>query len=171
VVRLIKGFLRLGIRLGLIAGIGFALFKLVKGRRAEYGSPSADWAPAPAPNPNLPKPVPEPELITPVELHELIEKKAAEKAEAVAVEKPSAQPVPGAVALVGESAVKKTRPPAKKAAAKKAAEPAAAGPVKKVAPKKAAAAKKAAPAAEAEKAPVAPKKAAPVKKAAKKPEQ
>ncbi len=150
---MIRRTLRFGIRLGLLAGIGLALFKLVKGRRSasEYGSPSADWAPAPAApahNPNLPKPVPEPELVTPVELHEIIEKKATVKAE------PDPAPSP-AVALVGESAVKK---------AAKAAPPAAAGPVKKVAPKKAAAKKAPAPAAEVT---PAAKKPTPVKKAPK----
>jgi peroxiredoxin Q/BCP len=165
----IRRTLRFGFRLGLLAGIGFALFKLVKGRQgvSEFGSPSADWAPPPAPNPNLPKPVPEPPLITPVELEEIIEKKAAEKA-APPVTEPVAEPEPnpGAeiIALVTDPPAKKA--PAKRAPAKKAAAPAADGPVKKVAPKKAPAKKAATPAAAAE-APAAPAKKA-TKKAAKK---
>ena len=168
---MIRRTLRFSFRLGLLAGIGFALFKLVKGRQgvSEYGSPSADWAPPPVPNPNLPKPVPEPPLITPVELEEIIEKRAAGKT-APPVAEPGAEPAPNTgaeiIALVTDPPTKKA--PAKRAPAKKAAAPAADGPVKKVAPKKAAAKKAAAPA--AAEAPAAPvlKKATPAKKAAKK---
>ena len=137
---MIRRLLRFGFRLGLLAGIGLALFKLVQGRRAaEVGSPSPDWAPAPAPNPNLPRTPPEPELVKPAMLEEIVEKKKATV---------PAEPVPAPAA--GESVVKK-KAPAKKAPAKKAA------------PKKAAAKKTAA----AQKTPVA-KKTAPVKKATKK---
>ena len=135
---MIRRTLRFGIRLGLLAGIGLALFKLIQGRRSasELGSPSADWAPTPvpAPNPNLPKTPPEPELVKPVMLEEVIEKKAAAPSlpPEVTIEPPPA-PAP------------KKASPAKKAAAKKAAAPAAAGPEKKVAPEKAPVAKKAAP--------------------------
>ncbi|MEO7443114.1 MAG: hypothetical protein ABIW46_06235, partial [Acidimicrobiales bacterium] len=121
---MIRRTMRLAIRLGLLGGIGFALFKVAKDRRAafEYGSPSADWTPTPAPapasNPNLPKPVPEPPLVTPVELVEILEKKAAGK---TATPEPAPAPVPPsappAVALVGESAVRRT-PSAKTPAAK-----------------------------------------------------
>lgn len=135
---MIRRTMRLGIRLGLVAGIGLALFKLIQGRRSasEYGSPSADWAPPPAPNPNLPKTPPEPELVKPVMLEEVIEKKAAAPAPPpeVTIEPPPPAPAP----------VLKKVAPVKKAAVKKAAAaPAAAGPVKKVAPKKAAPVKKA----------------------------
>jgi hypothetical protein len=136
---MIRKTLRLVIRLGVLAGLGLALFKFVQGRRsADYGRPSTDWAPAPAPavNPNLPRTPPDPPLVQPAMLEEIIEKKKA------VVEAPApAAPAPPAAA--GEPVVKKAPAP-KKAAAKKApaakkAEPAAAGPVKKVAPKKAAA--------------------------------
>lgn len=147
---MIRRLLRFGFRLGLLAGIGLALFKLVQGRRAaEVGSPSPDWAPAPVPNPNLPRTPPEPELVKPAMLEEIIEKKAAGRSEPAET--------PPAAATADVPAVKK------KAPAKKVAEPPAAGPVKKAAPKKVAAKK--APA--AQKTPVA-KKAAPVKKATKK---
>ncbi len=131
------------IRLGLLTGIGLALFKVLQGRRSasEFGSPSADWAPPSTPSPNLPKAPPEPALVEPVMFEEIIEKKAAIRAVPEPVSQPDAMP-----------------------AAEPA--PAAAGPVKKVAPKKAAA-KKTAPPAAPEKAPTA-KKAAPAKKAPKK---
>ncbi len=158
---MIRKSIRLAFRLGLVAGLGMALFKFIQGRRSsDDGQPSTDWAPAPAPavNPNLPRTPPDPPLVQPVVLEEIIEKKKA------VVEAPApAEPV----AAAGESVVKKPpakKAPAKKAAAKKVAEPPAAGPVKKAAPKKSAAKK--APA--AGKAPVA-KKATPAKKAAKKP--
>ncbi len=181
---MIRRLLRLTFRLGLLTGIGLALFKVLKGRRSasEFGSPSADWAPPPAPNPNLPKTPPEPELIEPVMFEEIIEKKAAIRA----VPDPAPEPVPapapapaadpapdsGIPGLAGQPAVKKKastkKAPAKKAAAPTPPPPAAAGPVKKVVPKKAAA-KKVAPPAEATpaEAPVA-KKATPAKKAPKK---
>src|SRR5687767_10763950 len=95
---------RLIVRLGLLAGLGVALFKFVQGRRsADYGRPSTDWAPAPAPavNPNLPKSPPDPPLVKPEMLEELIEKKKA------AVEPPAP------VAAAGGSVVKKA--PATKA--------------------------------------------------------
>ena len=177
---MIRRFIRFTFRLGLLSGIGFALFKVLQGRRSasEFGSPSADWAPPPTPNPNLPKTPPEPELVEPVMFEEIIEKKAAIRAvpepvvEADAV--PAPEPAPttdnppdtGIPGLAGQPGAKKAaakRSPAKKAAP---AGPAAAGPVKKVAPKKAAA-KKAAPPTTAEKAPTA-KKAGPAKKAPKK---
>jgi hypothetical protein len=155
---MIRKSFRILFRLGLLAGLGMALFKFVQGRRSfDDGRPSTDWAPPPAPaavNPNLPRTPPDPPLVQPVVLEVIIEKKKA----AVPVA-PEPAPAPAA----GESVVKKA-PAKKKAAAKKVADPPAAGPVKKAAPKKAAAAKKA-PA--AEKAPAA-KKAAPAKKAAKK---
>jgi DNA-binding protein HU-beta len=165
---MIRRTLRLGIRLGLLAGIGLALFKLIQGRRStsELGSPSPDWAPAPAPvvNPNLPRTPPEPELVKPVMLEEIVEKKAAPAPPPeVTIEPPV---VPTVASLTAEPVVKKASP-ARKAPAKKVAatpEPAAAGPVKKVVPKKAAA-KKAAPPVEA---PPVAAKAAPVKKAPKK---
>ena len=169
---MIRRTLRLGIRLGLLAGIGLALFKLVQGRRSasEWGSPSPDWAPAPTPNPNLPKAPPEPELVTPVMFEELIEKKAAVGAAPpeVTIEPP---PGPSVGSIISEPVVEKAAP-AKRAPAKKVAPtmaPAAAGPVKKVVPKKVAAKKAAAPPTEAPptEAPVA-KKVAPVKKAPKK---
>jgi hypothetical protein len=155
---MIRRTMRFGIRLGLLAGIGLALFKLIQGRRSvsEFGSPSPDWAPPPTPNPNLPKSPPEPELVKPVMLEEVIEKKAAAPAlpPEVTIEPPVVPP-PAPPAPVAKKVA-----PAKKAVAKKtAAEPAAAGPVKKVAPKKAAAAPAEAPVA---------KKAGPVKKATKK---
>ena len=158
-MHMIRKTLRLMIRLGLLAGLGMALFKFVQSRRAaDDGRPSTDWAPAPAPaaNPNLPKAPPDPPLVKPAMLEEIIEKKRA------VVEPPAPEPAPVA-----------KKAPAKKAAAKKApaakkAEPAAAGPVTKAAPKKAAAKnKKAAPAAAPAKK-AAAKKAAPAKKAAKK---
>ena len=79
---MIRRLLRLTFRLGLLTGIGLALFKVLKGRRSasELGSPSADWAPPPVPNPNLPTTPPEPELIEPVMFEEIIEKKAAIRA-------------------------------------------------------------------------------------------
>jgi hypothetical protein len=176
----IKGFIRLVIRLGLLTGIGLALFKVLKGRRSasEFGSPSADWAPPPAPNPNLPKAPPEPELVEPVMFEEIIEKKAAIRAVPEPVSQPDAVPAPKPApttdkapdsaipGLAGQPGAKK--PAAKQSSAKKAAPaaPAAAGPVNKVAPKKAST-KKAAPPATPEKAPTA-KKAAPAKKAPKK---
>ena len=120
---MIRGFLRFVVRLGLLSAVGLALFKVLKGRRSasELGSPSADWAPPPPPNPNLPKTPPEPELIEPVMFEEIIEKKAAVRA----VPDPEPVPAPPAVAdepvpdsgiagLAGQPAVKK------KAAAKKA---------------------------------------------------
>jgi hypothetical protein len=166
-MHMIRKTFRLLFRLGVLAGLGVALFKFVQGRRsADYGRPSTDWAPAPAPavNPNLPRTPPDPPLVQPAMLEEIIEKKKA------AVE----EPAPGGESTQvapGESVVKKA--PAKKAAAKKAPaatppEPAAAGPVKKVAPKKAAAKKAPAPADAAVKRAPAAKKAAPAKKAAKK---
>src|SRR5438270_2513691 len=99
---MIRRTLRLGIRLGLLAGIGFALFKLVQGRRAsDYGSPSPDWAPTPPPQPsNLPTPPPEPELIQPVILEEVIEKRKA------AAQEPEPLPASG----TGETVVKKECP-------------------------------------------------------------
>lgn len=136
---MIRKTFRLVLRLGVLAGLGLALFKFVQGRRsADYGRPSTDWAPAPAPavNPNLPRTPPDPPLVQPAMLEEIIEKKKA------AVEAPAPAP-----AAAGESVVKKAPAPktaaAKKAPAAKTAEPAAAGPVKKVAAKKATPAKKA----------------------------
>ena len=182
---MIRRTLRFGIRLGLLVGIGLALFKALQGRRSasEFGSPSPDWAPAPTPNPNLPKSPPEPELIKPAMLEEVIEKQAAVRA-VPDISAPDVLPTPppgtaartDPTALPSDAPVKKASP-AKRAATKKApaAEPAAAGPVKKVSPPKKASPKKAeakkaappvdpAPPAEA---PVA-KKAAPAKKAPKK---
>jgi len=158
--------IRFTFRLGLLSGIGVALFKVLQGRRSasELGSPSADWAPPPTPNPNLPKAPPEPELVEPVMFEEIIEKKAAIRA----VPEPAPMPDTGIPGLAGQPGARKAA--AKQSSAKKSAPaaPAAAGPVKKVAPKKKAAAKKkATPPATPEKAPTA-KKAAPVKKAPKK---
>ncbi len=166
---MIRRFIRLTFRLGLLSGIGFALFKVLQGRRSasELGSPSADWAPPPAPNPNLPKAPPEPELVAPVMFEEIIEKKAAIRAvpePAPAADKAPESGIPGLAGQPGAKKAAAKRPAAKKAAP---AAPAAAGPVKKVAPKKAAEKKKAAPPATPDKAPTA-KKAAPVKKAPKK---
>ena len=153
-MHMIRKTFRLMVRLGMLAGLGLALFKLVQGRRsADDGRPSTDWAPPPAPavNPNLPKSPPDPPLVEPAMLEEIIEKKKTVDAPAAGGESTPAvaagQSTPAAAA--GQSVVKKA--PAKKAAAKKApatkaSEPAAAGPVKKVAPPKKAAAKKAAPA-------------------------
>ncbi|MGI8808220.1 MAG: hypothetical protein ACR2KK_10330 [Acidimicrobiales bacterium] len=173
---MIRRTMRFCFRLGLMAGIGLALFKLMQGRRSasEFGSPSADWAPPPAPNPNLPRTPPEPELVEPVMFEEIIEKKAAIRAVPDPGPAPVLAPAPEPRPVAGPPAAKKA--PARRAPAKKATPPppAAAGPVKKVAPPKAAAkkapppapvAKKAAPPADT--APVA-KKAAPVKKAPKK---
>ena len=178
---MIRRVIRFTFRLGLLSGIGFALFKVLQGRRSasELGSPSADWAPPPTPNPNLPKTPPEPELVEPVMFEELIEKKAAIRAVPEPVAEadagPAREPAPandkapesGIPGLAGQPGAKKAA--AKRSAAKKAAPaaPAAAGPVKKVAPKKKAAAKKAVPPAGPEKAPTA-KKAAPAKKGPKK---
>lgn len=159
---MIRRLLRLTFRLGLLTGIGLALFKVLKGRRSasEFGSPSADWAPPPVPNPNLPTTPPEPALIEPVMFEEIKERKAAVRA----VPDPAPDPAPMAAPEAQPAAPRKAAP-AKKAPPKKAAPPAAAGPVKKVVPKKAPAKKVAsAPAADA---PVA-KKATPAKKAAKK---
>ncbi|MGH9263379.1 MAG: hypothetical protein ACRD1D_01675 [Acidimicrobiales bacterium] len=188
---MIRRTFRFGIRLGLLAGIAFALFKLMQGRRSagEYGSPSADWAPAPVPAPlDIPKPPPDPDLVQPVILEELVAKKAAERA-APPEDTPAAPagsaarteqapaPAPGVDASPEpvepvEPVAKKKATPAKRAAAKKAAaspEPAAAGPVKKIAPKKGAAKKDTAKkAATAKKAEPAAKKAAPARKATKK---
>ena len=179
---MIRGFLRFVIRLGLLTGIGLALFKVLKGRRSasELGSPSPDWAPSPPPNLNLPKTPPEPELIEPVMFEEIIEKKAAIRAVPDPAPEPAPEPAPAAEAppesgipgLAGQPAVKKKaaakKAPAKKAAAPVPPPPAAAGPVKKVVPKKAAAKKVAPPAdATAAETPVA-KKATPAKKAPKK---
>jgi hypothetical protein len=173
--------LRLGVRLGLLTGIGVALFKLVQGRRAsDFGSPSADWAPAApsVPNPNLPKPTPEPELVKPVVLEEILEKRKGpvERTEPE-MSAPAAAPVEPVVAPVvgtGESVVKKAAPVKRAAkatdtapAAAPAPEPAA--PVKKApAAKKAAAPKKVPPAVQDARDLAAAKKAAPVKKAPKK---
>ncbi len=151
-MHMIRKTMRLMIRLGLLAGLGVALFKFVQGRRsADDGRPSTDWAPAPAPaaNPNLPKSPPDPPLIQPAMLEEIIEKKKT------VVEAPAPAPAPVEPAPVAKKApVKKAA--AKKAPAAKTAAPAV--PVKKAAPKKAPAAKTA----------PAVKKAAPAKKAAKK---
>ena len=112
---MIRRTIRLGIRLGLLAGIGLGLFKFLQGRRSasELGSPSADWAPPPVPNPNLPKSPPEPELITPVMLEEVIEKRAAVQAPPpeVTIEPP---PVPTVTALADEALVVKRAAPAKR---------------------------------------------------------
>lgn len=121
---MIRRSLRRGVRLGLLAGIGFALFKLVQGRRSsDFGSPSPDWAPAPVPNPNLPKHPPDPELVTPVILEEIVQKKAATRAEPAAKK---AAPVDKAAPVKKAPAAKKVAP----AAPKKAA------PAKKAPPKK-----------------------------------
>lgn len=164
---MIRKTFRLMFRLSLLAGLGLALFKLVQGRRsADDGRPSTDWAPAPAPavNPNLPKSPPDPPLVEPAMLEEIIEKKKP-------VEAPAAGGESTPAVAAGQSVVKKApkKAAAKKAPATKASEPAAAGPVKKVAPPKKAAAKKAAAPADApvRKAPAA-KKAAPAKKTAEK---
>jgi hypothetical protein len=154
-MHMIRKTFRFGIRMGLLVGVGLALFRLIQGRRSsDVGRPSGDWAPAPspAPNPNLPKVPPEPELVTPAMLEEVIRKKAAQPVAPPAVT-PAPPPEPAARV---EPAKKKA--PAKKAPVKKAAPPPAEGAVKKVTPKKAPAAKKAPTA----------KKAAPAKKAAKK---
>lgn len=185
---MIRRMLRLGIRLGLLAGVGLALFKLVQGRRAsDYGSPSPDWAPPPAPaaNPNLPKPAAEPELVKPVVLEEIVEKKKA--AGPTAPPSPAADPLPPVG--TGGSVVKKAAPakklpavapagdangagPVKKAARKPAPRPAdtadAGAPPKKAAPAKKSAAKKVAPAVQNARDLAAAKKAAPAKKAPKK---
>jgi hypothetical protein len=159
--------MRLCVRLGLFAGIAFALFKLVQGRRAasELGRPSPDWATPPAPQPsNVPKSPPDPELVKPAMLEEVIEKKAAER-----TAPPDAAPAPpaGSAARAERAAPAKKAAPAKRAAAKKAPAPAA-DPVKKAPAAKKAPAKKATlPVRAPETAPVA-KKAAPVKKAPKK---
>jgi hypothetical protein len=173
--------LRLGVRLGLLTGIGVALFKLVQGRRAsDFGSPSADWAPAApsVPNPNLPKPTPEPELVKPVVLEEILEKRKGpvERTEPEVSAPPAApvEPVVAPVVGTGESVVKKAAPVKRAAkatdtapAAAPAPEPAA--PVKKApAAKKAAAPKKVPPAVQDARVLAAAKKAAPVKKAPKK---
>ena len=186
---MIRRSLRLGIRLGLLAGIALALFKLVQSRRSalEYGRPSSDWAPAPRPDDNLPRTPPEPELVQPAMLHEVLTKRPLERAapaedepapppgsaarteeappvESVVEEAPPVEPVVEAAPPV-EPVVEKKATPAKRAAAKKAEAPA--EPVKKATAKKAGAAKKA-PAGKATAASDAPtaKKAAPAKKAA-----
>ncbi|MDQ4067978.1 MAG: hypothetical protein M3203_00630 [Actinomycetota bacterium] len=152
---MIRRTFRLGIRLGLMAGIAFALFKLVRSRRSasEWGSPSTDWAPAPRPA-NLPEPPPEPELIQPVILEEVVANRPLERL--APVDEPATPPpgsaaraeeakAPGAPAAPPEAAVKKATP-AKRAATKKAADPAkkkapatkkAADPAKKAAAEKA----------------------------------
>jgi hypothetical protein len=179
--------LRLGVRLGLLTGIGVALFKLVQGRRAsDFGSPSADWAPAApsVPNPNLPKPTPEPELVKPVVLEEILEKRKGpvERTEPEVSAPPAApvEPVVAPVVGTGESVVKKAAPvkraakatdtaPAPAAAQAPAPAPEPAAPVKKApAAKKAAAPKKVPPAVQDARDLAAAKKAAPVKKAPKK---
>ena len=147
-MHMIRKTFRLLVRLGLLAGLGVALFKFVQGRRsADYGRPSTDWAPAPAPavNPNLPRTPPDPPLVQPAMLEEIIEKKKS------MVEEP---------APVGEPAPVARKAAAKKAPAAAAPEPAAA-PVKKAATKKASAKKAAAPVA---KTPAEASAAAPVKK-------
>src|SRR5215212_2467079 len=96
---------RLLFRLGLLAGLGVALFKFVQGRRsADYGRPSTDWAPAPAPavNPNLPRTPPDPPLVQPAMLEEIIEKKKA-VVEAPAPAEPAGESAPATAA--GESVV------------------------------------------------------------------
>ena len=188
---MIRRTFRFGIRLGLLTAIAFALFKLMQGRRSagEYGSPSADWAPAPPPPPplDIPKPPPEPELVQPVILEEIVAKKAAGRpvppedmpaapAGSAARTEQAPAPAPGVDATPEpvepvEPVAKKKASPAKRAATKKAgaAAPAAAGPVKKVAPKKDTAKKDTAKkAAAAKKAEPTAKKAAPAKKATKK---
>src|ERR671911_499619 len=89
---------RLLFRLGLLAGLGMALFKLVQGRRSsEQGRPSTDWAPPPAPaasNPNLPRTPPDPPLVQPAMLEEVIEKKKA----VVDAPAPASDPAPAAAA-------------------------------------------------------------------------
>jgi len=116
VAGVIRRLLRLVIRLGLLAGVGLALSKLLQGRRtSELGTPSPHWAPPPAPSPDLPKPSPEPELVKPVMLEEVLEKS-----------KP-APPAPAQESVVKKAApakkvAEKAPPPAKKAApVKKAA--------------------------------------------------
>jgi len=182
---MIRRTLRFGIRLGLLAGIGLALFKVLQGRRSasEFGSPSPDWAPPPTPNPNLPKSPPEPELIKPAMLEEVIEKKAAVRAAPdsaspdIATRGVVPTPPPRTAAQTGATALPSDAPaekasPAKRDATKKAApaDPAAAGPVKKVAPPKKAAARKVAPPIDVPPAGEAAlaRKAAPAKKAPKK---
>ncbi len=73
---MIRRTLRLGIRLGFLAGIALALYKLVQGRRssADLPQPADGWATPPTPVPE-PRVAPEPELITPVMLDEIIGKK------------------------------------------------------------------------------------------------
>ena len=157
-MHMIRKTFRLLVRLGLLAGLGVALFKFVQGRRsADYGRPSTDWAPAPAPavNPNLPRTPPDPPLVQPAMLEEIIEKKksmveepapvgepapvarkaAAKKAPAAAAPEPAAAPVKKATTK--KAAAKKAPAPV----AKTPAEASAAAPVKKVTPKKAAAKK------------------------------
>lgn len=141
---MIRRTLRIGVRLGLLAGIAFALFKLVQGRRSsDFGSPSPDWAPTPPQPSNLPPPTPEPELVQPVILEEVVERKAA----VTAPPAPESVTPPAAkkAAPAKKAPAKKAAPAAEKAApAKKAArtEPAApvgkkAPPTRKAAPKKA----------------------------------
>ena len=173
---MIRRSLRLGIRLGILAGIAFALLKLVQNRReaSEFGSPAADWAPAPRPNANLPRTPPEPDLVQPAMLEEVLTTRPLGRSTGDEAEAPPAgtaartEQAPAPPEPVVEPVVKKATP-AKPAAAKKPDAPA--EPVKKAATKKAPAARKAPAAkkaaADPNKAPVA-KKAAPAKKAAKK---
>ena len=124
----IRRSLRLGVRLGLLAGIALALFKLVQGRRsADLPAPSEGWA-TPPPPPPTPGTAPEPELVKPVMLEEIIEKKK------------SGDPSDTVAAAPGASVVKKSAPTKKAAPARKAA-----APVDNNAPVRKAAAKKAAP--------------------------
>ncbi len=152
---MIRGFLRFVVRLGLLSATGLALFKVLKGRRSasELGSPSADWAPPPAPNPNLPKAPAEPELVEPVMFEEIIEKAAIRAVPSERVPEPDPVPAPEATAIDDEAPPSGIpglagQPTAKKAAAKRAAgkktestAPAAAAPVKEVSPQKAVAKK------------------------------
>ncbi|MDQ4091495.1 MAG: hypothetical protein M3163_14515, partial [Actinomycetota bacterium] len=79
---MIRRSLRLGIRLGILGGIAFALLKLVQSRRtaSDFGTPSTDWTPAPRPNANLPRTPPEPELVQPVILDEVAATRPLERA-------------------------------------------------------------------------------------------
>jgi hypothetical protein len=133
----IRRSFRFGLKLGLLAGIAFAVMKTLQSRRPDtderFGSP-ASWPPL--------EPTSPPVVHTP----EVVRQPAPVTVTPVPEPEPEPEPDPNAIPLVAGDAADRwiERPPAKKAAAavKKAAKKAAA-PVKKAAAKKAA--KKAAP--------------------------
>jgi hypothetical protein len=111
----IRRSLRIGFRIGLLAGLGFALFKLVQSRRSPSTMSSGDeWPPAPKRT--------ETPLIEPKMLHDVVLKKDGEVPSAGRDAVPSGSSASPATRTAKKAAV---APPAKRAstAAKKQAAP------------------------------------------------